>query len=157
MGAIPQSQLLAKRLKAGKARQIKARIFHTCNDLVDADRLLQRLDLSKTTDRGLQEVRLDAITGSMGRAKDFDLHFNPRTRITADRWKRVAEGRSQGRDLPVPFLYQVGDAYYVVDGNHRVSVARARGETHITAHVIAIDPAPLEKSHTCTRIGFQIR
>ena len=63
------------------------------------------------------------MVSSVGRWREFDAGFMP-TRASAERWKRVDLAYRTGRDLPPVALYKLGDDYYVVDGNHRVSVAR---------------------------------
>ena len=86
--------------------------------------------------RGLQTVRIDQIVGSMDRFDDFDRAYFPRKRFTAGRWQNVDRAYYQDRRLPPIQLYQVGDVYFVKDGNHRVSVARERGQEFIDAEVI---------------------
>jgi hypothetical protein len=47
---------------------------------------------------------------------------------------------AQIKDIPLPAiqLYEIGGAYFVRDGNHRVSVARAQGVELIDAEVISL-------------------
>jgi hypothetical protein len=40
--------------------------------------------------------------------------------------------------LPAVSLYKIGEAYFVRDGNHRVSVARYHGVVEIDAEVVEI-------------------
>jgi hypothetical protein len=42
----------------------------------------------------------------------------------------------QNIDLPPVHLYKVGDAYFVRDGHHRISVARERGQQFIEGEII---------------------
>jgi hypothetical protein len=84
---------------------------------------------------GLREVALDDIRGSEARQNDFDDRFNPLTDRIRQRWQSVAKAFEAGMDLPPVDLIQVGQTYFVRDGHHRVSVARARGQTTITAEV----------------------
>jgi hypothetical protein len=51
------------------------------------------------------------------------------------RWLRIAAARDQGKVLPPVVLVQVGDVYFVRDGHHRISVARALGQQDIEAQV----------------------
>jgi hypothetical protein len=146
-----------EQIKIGKKRNLKAKVFHTCNDLVPANLLLENLDLSKVKNLGVQEVFLDKIVGSLGRANDFDLAFNPRRLSNEGRWQRVAEGMLDGKSLPEPVFYKLGEKFYIVDGNQRVSVANSLGESSIRAQVIEVDVSSLKEDHSCTRIGFQIR
>ena len=43
--------------------------------------------------------------------------------------------------LPPIEVYQIDQAYFVIDGNHRVSVARQLGATHIQAYVTEVQTA----------------
>ena len=79
------------------------------------------------------------MVGSVGRWREFDGGFMP-TRASAGRWKRVDLAFRTGRDLPPVVLYKLGDDYYVVDGNHRVSVARFEGVEMIDAEVTEFFP-----------------
>jgi hypothetical protein len=85
---------------------------------------------------GQQTVAIDAIVGSESRAGDFDCAFAPLVEHTRDRWLSVARARIQGRPLPPVQLIQTIDGYYVRDGHHRISVARALGEEYIEAEVV---------------------
>lgn len=84
---------------------------------------------------GVQSVPLTQIVGSEGRESDFDAAFRPRQPHNMDRWIGVATVRQMGKPLPPVDLIQVGDRYFVRDGHHRISVARARGEMEIDAEV----------------------
>lgn len=86
-------------------------------------------------DAGQREVTLDEIRGTDGRLNDFDDRFNPLTDRTRRRWQSVAKALDEGTHLPPVDLIQAGKVYYVRDGHHRVSVARALGQTTITARV----------------------
>jgi hypothetical protein len=76
---------------------------------------------------GLREVELGEIAGSTSRCRDFDQSFIPLRRGLEDRWNQVCRALCAGKVLPPVSLYKVGDAYFVRDGNHRVSVSRYRG------------------------------
>ena len=84
---------------------------------------------------GVQTVPIDRIRGSHGRCHDFDSAFYPLQHHTKSRWLRVACARLQGTALPPVELTQVGMVYFVRDGHHRISVARALGQTDIEAEV----------------------
>ena len=83
---------------------------------------------------GIQNIRLDQITGSVGRATDFDADFRPLKAHMRDRWVSNFLHMQSGSSEAI-LVYQVGDRYYVEDGHHRVSVARASGRTFIEAEV----------------------
>lgn len=101
---------------------------------------------------GARTVPINRIKGSEGRSSDFDCDFNPIHTRTRDRWISVAFAHSSGLILPPVELIQVGEEYFVRDGHHRISVARAFGEKYIDAKVIVMKlepvsdtlPAPVE-------------
>jgi hypothetical protein len=86
--------------------------------------------------RGVTEIPLEAIAGTTepNRAAQFDPHFRPKP-LTRGRWQRVWLAVQQGVTLPPISVVQIGDAYAIRDGHHRVSVAKARGALTITALV----------------------
>ena len=88
--------------------------------------------------RGMKIVEVEKITGSVGRHRDFDGSFLPRKLSMADRWRRIDQAYHRGVVLPAVSLYKIGDAYFVRDGNHRVSVARYHGVATIDAEVVEI-------------------
>lgn len=106
------------------------------NDLVSYHELRRRLSPDGESYRGVQTVPIAQIVGSMDRFNDFDREFLPRRRHTAGRWKNVDRAYYEDVTLPPVQLYKVGDVYFVKDGNHRVSVARERGQEYIDAEVI---------------------
>ena len=79
------------------------------------------------------------IVGSQGRYRDFDRSFLPRTPQTAERWKHVNRARRDNVELPPVELFKLSNVYFVVDGNHRVSVARRAGQVDIRARVIELE------------------
>ena len=96
---------------------------------------------------GIQSVPINQICGSMGRTGDFDRSFHPRDDRLRNRWISVAMARSHFTPLPPVSLVQVGGLYFVEDGHHRISVARALGEGAIDAEVTVWDvhgPLPWE-------------
>jgi len=85
---------------------------------------------------GVTEIPLEAIAGTTepNRAAQFDRHFRPKP-LTRGRWQRVWVAVNEGVTLPPISVVQIGDAYAIRDGHHRVSVAKARGALTITALV----------------------
>jgi hypothetical protein len=88
--------------------------------------------------RGIWPVEVEKITGSVGRYKDFDGSFLPRKQSMGERWSRVDRAYHKGVELPAVSLYKVGEAYFVRDGNHRVSVARNHKVVTIDAEVVEL-------------------
>ncbi len=87
---------------------------------------------------GAKTVPINQIRGSEGRSGDFDIDFNPMNSRTAGRWLSVAVASSEGVILPPVKLIQLGADYFVRDGHHRISVARALGEKFVDAVVTAL-------------------
>jgi hypothetical protein len=85
--------------------------------------------------RGVHTVPLSQIVGSLNRYHDFDRRFLPTQSHTEDRWRKIDRAWYDEVSLPPVLLYKVGEVYFVVDGNHRVSVARQRGQEFIDAEV----------------------
>lgn len=87
-------------------------------------------------DLGVQEIALESIVGTVSRRRDeFDRLFRPRSRRLQARWQRIATARRRGHPMPPIDVYRIGDLHFVQDGHHRVSVARANGDTTIDANV----------------------
>jgi nucleotide-binding universal stress UspA family protein len=116
---------------------VVARLTGKSADLLSFDEVCELLQGEQTVPHGLQEIPLNAIIGSVGRYHDFTRSFLPLDDQDAERWARVRTSIDQRGMAPIE-LYQIGDAYFVLDGNHRVSVARARGFETIQAHVTEI-------------------
>jgi hypothetical protein len=93
--------------------------------------VFNRLPLART-----ETVEVEKIVGSVGRRNDFDACFLPVRSNVSSRWERVDSAFQRGKDLPPVSLYKMGDAYFVNDGNHRVSVARFHGIESIDAEVV---------------------
>lgn len=83
------------------------------------------------------EVQVDQIVGTLARGGDFDGEFRLRNRELTDRWRSVARAAAGGLETPVE-LIQLGELYFVVDGHHRVSVARALGRRTVPARVLKL-------------------
>jgi len=115
-------------------------------ELLPFETVREQLRLHSLIDRGLQEVPLDSIVGSLGRAGDFNRAFLPRSEALRERWEGVRQAAEGDRGFPPVELYKVGEAYFVVDGHHRVSVERSLGAPAIEARVqefltpLALDP-----------------
>ena len=103
------------------------------------DEVVAALGRTGERDAGLQTIDLDAIAGTVGRTQaGFDRAFRPTTPAVRVRWERIAKIMREGGSLPPISVYQVGDVYFVRDGHHRVSVARALGRDAIDASVVEV-------------------
>ena len=115
---------------------LRAIFARRSRDLIPYHEVRQRVSPEGESYRGVQTVPLSQIVGSMDRFQDFNREFFPRQRFTAGRWQNVDRAYYQDIQLPPIQLYKVGDVYFVKDGNHRVSVARDRGQEVIDAEVV---------------------
>jgi len=102
--------------------------------------VFDELDITRSRTRvarGIREIPLDAITGTLepARAPLFDGCFRP-ARAARARWQRLWAAEQRGEPLPPISVVRVGSAYVVRDGHHRVSVARARGASTIDALLV---------------------
>lgn len=127
--------------------------LHTRNShneyLLSFDEAQSTLVRSSQAYVGMRVVEVEKITGSVGRYKDFDPSFLPCKKNMIERWCRVDSAYHRGVELPAVTLYKVGEAYFVSDGNHRVSVARYHKAAAIDAEVIEL------RGHTLNAQGHE--
>jgi len=105
------------------------------NELLSFDKIKKGLGLRNQRYLGIKTVKIDEIVGSVDRYKDFDKHFLPKKTHLIQRWANIYRAFSSDIALPLVKLYKVGNIYFVVDGNHRVSVAKKVGARYIDAEV----------------------
>jgi hypothetical protein len=114
------------------------------NELLPFDAVRERIPIRGQHYIGLRQVPVEQIVGSLGRYRDFDRAFLPRQDRTRSRWVSIDSAHYEDTILPPVDLFKVGEIYFVRDGNHRVSVARERGQVFVDAYVIEIEvPVPL--------------
>jgi len=116
-------------------RELWALLRGKRNTLLSYDEVKERLRIGGPIHRGVRTVEVAKIVGSVNRYRDFDQAFLPARNSLADRWQRVDRAFYEDVSLPPVVLYKVGDIYFVVDGHHRVSVAREQGQEFIDAEV----------------------
>lgn len=127
-------------------RKLSAWITGKNNALLPYHQVRQEIPFQGQRDLGIQTIPIEKIVGSAGRYRDFDRAFLPTQRQTSERWVNISAARYADIELPPIETYKVGDVYFVKDGNHRVSVARERGQALIDAYVIEIEiPIALTK------------
>jgi hypothetical protein len=105
------------------------------NTLLSYDQVKEKLHIGGLIYRGVRTVEVAKIVGSVNRYRDFDRAFLPAHNRLANRWQRVDRAFYEDVGLPPVVLYKVGEVYFVVDGHHRVSVAREQGQEFIEAEV----------------------
>jgi hypothetical protein len=113
---------------------------HTSNRLLSFDDVRRQLLADNHRYRGTKVVEADKIVGSVGRWGQFDRVFLPARASVGERWKRIDRAFHCAKDLPPVELYKIGDAYFVVDGHHRVSVARYHDVPTVEASVTEFHP-----------------
>ncbi|MDR1899467.1 MAG: transcriptional regulator [Treponema sp.] len=132
----------AEDFSRARGRAILSQIQHFLN--TDRDRLLSFNDVKKIIRpknqiyRGMRTVPIELIIGSEGRYRDFNKYFLPKSDYLRSRWERVDQAHLGDITLPPIQLYEIGGVYFVRDGNHRVSVAKAQRVEQIDAEVTSL-------------------
>ena len=131
--------------RRARLRAVMARIRreHAPNLLLSFDDLRRELAANNRFYRGTRVVEMEKIIGSVGRWRDFDRSFLPARASVGQRWKRIDRAFHRAEDLPPVELYEVGESYFVVDGHHRVSVARYHDVPTLEASVAEFHPKRL--------------
>jgi nucleotide-binding universal stress UspA family protein len=121
-------------------QEILARLTGRPNELLSYEEVAEKLKLNVRTEAGVFDIPLKSIIGSVGRYTEFTRNFLPLKDGDQERWARVKAAVDDlgGTGLPPIEVYKVGDVYFVLDGNHRVSIARQEGFEFIQAHVIEV-------------------
>ena len=122
-------------VRSGRFSRLWARIRGRSESLFCLNLSAVRQKASGSAYAGIKAVPINKVRGSEGRCSDFDMHFRPLNENTRDRWVSIYEARQNGVSMPAIELLQVGEDYYVRDGHHRLSVARALGQETIDAEV----------------------
>ena len=105
------------------------------NELLCFDDQRRVLQANNRRYLGRRVVETEKIVGSVGRCAEFDRSFLPLRASAAQRWKRIDRAFHRSEDLPPVELYKIGNAYFIADGHHRVSVARYHGVPTVEAEV----------------------
>jgi len=121
-----------------KLQGVLARVRGKSNLLLSYEEIASKLKLQGRYDKGVHSIPVDAIVGSVGRYTDFTRTFLPRRSADEQRWALVKAATMDLAGLPPIEVYQVSEVYFVLDGNHRVSIARQEGAKFIEAHVIEV-------------------
>jgi hypothetical protein len=116
--------------------ELEAVLMRRPSSLVSFEEVEKLIPIQGQYYKGVQQVPVSSIVGSVNRYRDFDREFLPTQSFTRPRWESVDMARLTDVTLPPVQLYKVDSAYFVKDGNHRVSVAREMGMDYIDAEVI---------------------
>jgi len=122
-------------------RILEALRGRSAQELLSFDEVRSKLRVKGQYYAGIQNIPIDRIVGSVGRYHDFTRAFVPLNPHLRERWRRVYNAATSEGGFPPIEVYQIGDAYFVRDGHHRVSVLRALGATHIEAYVTVCETA----------------
>jgi len=135
-----QHDFLRARRRATLAR-LAARLRGEPDDvglIVPYEEVVQALGFQSERSLGRRVVPLEAIVGTVDRGRQFDRQFRPTTGQLRSRWEQIAEAMRRGEPMPPVDLIMIGSTYFVRDGHHRVSVARALGHSDIDAIVTEV-------------------
>jgi hypothetical protein len=83
---------------------------------------------------GIRAIPLEHVVGTEGRAAAFTRDFEPRLAFSRDRLRSLASAYPDGGFPPIVAV-KLGDTYFVIDGHHRVALARRHGGETIDADV----------------------
>jgi nucleotide-binding universal stress UspA family protein len=121
-------------------QEILARLAGKSSELLSYEEVAKKLKLNVRTEAGIHDIPLKAIVGSVGRYTEFTRDFLPLKNQDKQRWARVKTvvDDPERESLPPIEVYKVGEVYFVLDGNHRVSIARQEGLEFIEARVIDV-------------------
>jgi hypothetical protein len=128
-------------------KAVTAALTRRAGRLLSLDEVLEAAGAEGRSFGGIQEIPLDRVIGSAAyeaKGGDFGPEFLPISARLRDRWTRIYREMVEGDELPPIDVYKVGDWYFVIDGHHRVSVARSLGRATINARVVEVKTrAPL--------------
>ena len=102
--------------------------------LLPLDEVSRRLRVFEERYGGIRPIAVARIVGTISRGGDFDRDFLPRRSEIEQRWRRVEQTYSEG-DFPPISVYELDGSYFVVDGHHRVAVAKQLGTEFIDAEI----------------------
>ena len=123
-------------------------------NLLTLDEATERLRPYSRRYLGIRPIPVERIVGTDSRVGDFDRDFRARRPDVRERRRRVERAFPDGNFPPI-VVYQLGDAYFVIDGHHRVAVARQQRRELVDAEVTELtarwhlraDADPLELVH----------
>jgi hypothetical protein len=118
----------------------------TRSTLLSPEEFRRNVPPSGSMYRGRRTVEVSKIVGSVGKHEQFNMNFMPLSRASAEKWKRIDRAFRLGVELPPVSLLERGGAYFVNDGNYRVSVARFHRVEWIDAEVTESKPPSSRRS-----------
>ena len=126
-----------RRARLGRLKMLLLR-RGTRSTLLSPDEIRRTVPASGAMYGGRRTLEVLRIVGSMGKHEQFDMNFMPLSGAASEKWKRIDRAFRLGQELPPVSLLELGGDYFVIDGNHRVSVARFHGVEWIDAEVTEV-------------------
>ncbi len=126
------------RLQA-KLEDLVGHLTGRSTELLSYEDVRHKLRARRRPFQRVDDIALNSIVGSVGRYKDFTRSFLPRHASSRDRWANVEVAVTGMEGVPPIEVYKIGEAYFVRDGHHRVSVARQMGADRIQAYVTEVE------------------
>jgi hypothetical protein len=105
--------------------------------LLELDQAEQRLRPFGRRYLGVRPIAVASIVGTDSRSSDFDRDFRPLRPELRSRRQRLAARFPDGQFPPI-VVSKLGEAYFVLDGHHRVAVARQLDMATVDAEVTAL-------------------
>ncbi len=121
--------------RSGLVRDAWSTVTGSHNNLLRLEEVKRGKQVGARNSAGIQTVDIKSIAGSESRARDFDSNWRPLKRSNQERWTNISVAQMNGVPLPAIDLIKVGQAYFVRDGHHRISVARHNGQLEMEANV----------------------
>lgn len=135
-------QVAVRDFRQARRRAALQRLFARLSgrnvNLFNYEDVINAVSIGEQEEKGVQTIPLDAIVGSVSRYHDFTRSFLPTKDSNQERWARIRMKMTVGAPMEPIEVFKIGDAYFVLDGNHRVSVSRDLGLENIQAHVTEI-------------------
>jgi hypothetical protein len=116
-------------------RKLFSLLFGRRHRLINLGEVQKRVKVDTRAHGGIKLVPVEKIRGSINRCHDFDADFRPLQEYTKERWVNIALAYSRDEGLPPVELVDLDDTYFVIDGHHRISVAKMLGQREIEAEV----------------------
>ncbi len=141
----------------GRIQSVLSTLAWKNSDLLSFYAVTDLIKPRNETYRGMRTIPISQIIGSEGRYQDFSQAFYPKKELLRSRWRSIDGAVKQYIILPPISVYKVGQWYFVRDGNHRVSVAKAQGVEFIDAEVVELDSEiPLEAGLTMKQLRRRV-
>lgn len=128
-----------KAFNKAKLQAVFARLHNANPQLLSLYEVTKLIKPMKETYLGIKPIKVSKIIGSESRYSDFSLAFMPKNYKLRGRWQSIEKANERDIILPPISVFKVGNAYFVRDGNHRVSVAKTMGIEFIDAEIVELD------------------